>query len=397
MRPDLAAFHIKLKQNKLIKAVMRASDGQAWLVGWFIRDLLISGRIGRCPKDLDFVVPGQPMRLARDLKRSLEGTIVNLREESIVRLVLKTGNMVDISMLEAGIRKDVNSRDFSMNSIAWNPQGGFFDHTGGIKDIASCKIRHLSRKNLIEDPLRLLRAYRFRAETGFRIDKVTRELISRLFSLSCRPAPERITYELIRIIKAKHYLKAIREATDDGVLPCILDLSSDELKENIRILRHIENREGWVTEKWRSKGVGQGLNNLTALRLFALLSGASIDCLSLNRNYLSGLTGISKNISNFKDLKVGDKVNTYNMLCSFPNVFIYLSVITGKEWAIDSFRRYERQNKSPLITARELMGGYGIKEGPAIGRILRGIGRERFLGNLRNKYNISGYIQTYMK
>jgi hypothetical protein len=70
------------------------------------------------------------------------------------------------------------------------------DVTGGLGDLKNGIVRMVSRSNLVEDPLRLLRAYRFSCELGFTMDAATAGAIAELKGLIARAAPERTMAEL---------------------------------------------------------------------------------------------------------------------------------------------------------------------------------------------------------
>lgn len=73
------------------------------------------------------------------------------------------------------IRDDLSRRDFTVNAIAAHPNGEFIDAFGGISDIENKIIRCVGkpRERFTEDALRILRALRFSATLGFKIDKST--------------------------------------------------------------------------------------------------------------------------------------------------------------------------------------------------------------------------------
>ena len=81
----------------------------------------------------------------------------------------------DFVSFTGDIRDDLSRRDFTVNAIAAHPNGEFIDVFGGIADIESKMIRCVGkpRERFTEDALRILRAIRFSATLGFKIDKAT--------------------------------------------------------------------------------------------------------------------------------------------------------------------------------------------------------------------------------
>ena len=74
----------------------------------------------------------------------------------------------------------------------------------------------VSAENLVNDPLRLLRVYRFAAEPNFCIEVHTAAAIREHAPLISGPAVERITEELRQIIRTASSYSTIKEMEKDG-------------------------------------------------------------------------------------------------------------------------------------------------------------------------------------
>ena len=135
------------------------------LVGGAVRDGLL-GRLEHQP-DLDVVVPGDALALARQLARAHGGSCVVLdAERSIARLVLR-GWTLDLARQEGStLEADLGRRDFTINAIALPlPATGaaaaaLVDPTGGLTHLQRRQLVAVSEANLLADPLRLLRGIR---------------------------------------------------------------------------------------------------------------------------------------------------------------------------------------------------------------------------------------------
>lgn len=77
------------------------------------------------------------------------------------------------------IYEDLARRDFTINAIAVDPDGNFLDPHNGKEDLNNRIIKCIGnpRNTILEDPLRLLRAFRFAVTKGFRIDAHITELV----------------------------------------------------------------------------------------------------------------------------------------------------------------------------------------------------------------------------
>lgn len=174
------------------------------LVGGAVRDGLL-GRLGERP-DLDLVVPGDGVALARQLAQELGGTVVELdRERAIGRLVLK-GWTMDLARQEGGcLTADLSRRDYTVNAMALRlPIGqealALVDPLHGLGDLQRRELRAIAEANLLDDPLRLLRGIRLAGELGFSLTEQTWEWIVRHRACLASVAGERVLAELLRLV-----------------------------------------------------------------------------------------------------------------------------------------------------------------------------------------------------
>lgn len=100
------------------------------------------------------------------------------------------------------IKADLSRRDFTVNSMAYSPTTGLVDLFGGQADLNSKILRCVgdAKKRFDEDALRIIRALRFSACLGFKIEKETKEAILSCCDLTEYVARERIINELKRLI-----------------------------------------------------------------------------------------------------------------------------------------------------------------------------------------------------
>ena len=77
------------------------------------------------------------------------------------------------------IKEDLARRDFSINAMAYNEADGIVDLYNGQKDIENKVINFVgnAEERIIEDPLRILRAFRFMSRLGFSLSENTIEAI----------------------------------------------------------------------------------------------------------------------------------------------------------------------------------------------------------------------------
>jgi tRNA nucleotidyltransferase (CCA-adding enzyme) len=167
-----------------------------YVVGGAVRDGLL-GRV-RAELDLDLVIPERAVEVARQLATKYQAGFVLLDAERQIARVVFPGLTVDIAQMDgARIDRDLARRDYTLNAIAYDLQTRQpIDPLNGTQDIHQRTIRMISRDNLIDDPLRLLRAYRQGAQLDFEIESETHQTIRELVPLLTTVAAERVLAEL---------------------------------------------------------------------------------------------------------------------------------------------------------------------------------------------------------
>ena len=119
------------------------------------------------------------------------------------------------------IAGDLVRRDFTVNSMALQvPAVKLVDPTGGVEDLIAGVLRTPAdpRISFGDDPLRMLRAARFSAQLGFRVEEATAEAIAELRETMKIVSPERIQSELVRLMQTDDPVRGIRVLVDTGLI-----------------------------------------------------------------------------------------------------------------------------------------------------------------------------------
>ncbi|MBE9097468.1 CCA tRNA nucleotidyltransferase [Tychonema sp. LEGE 07203] len=188
-----------------------------YLVGGAVRDALL-GR--RSPYfDLDFVMLARALKTARKIADRTKAGFVLLDAERQIARVVFAGGTVDLAQAQGGtLEADLLRRDFRINAIACNPfTGEIIDPLDGQTDLRLGLLRMISRSNLEDDPLRLLRAYRQAAQLGFSIEPETQSAIRELAPLLSRVAVERVRTELGYLLSNHNGIPWICRGCEDGL------------------------------------------------------------------------------------------------------------------------------------------------------------------------------------
>ena len=182
---------------------------EAYIVGGCVRDLLMD----RVPHDWDITTSAKPEEIKKIFRRTYDtgikhGTVtVILNEEHYeVTTYRIEGEYKDfrrpteVSFVD-DITLDLSRRDFTMNAIAYHPNRGFVDPYCGQGDIKVGLIRSVrsATERFTEDALRILRAVRFSAQLGFKIEEDTLIGIEKCKDLLTHISKERIRDEFLKI------------------------------------------------------------------------------------------------------------------------------------------------------------------------------------------------------
>jgi tRNA nucleotidyltransferase (CCA-adding enzyme) len=173
-----------------IQELATESEANLYLVGGAVRDVVS----GMSIRDLDFTIEGNPSRIIRELEKG--GAKVTREDESLRAAELLLSGEVDASISAAHediyarpgakpetrfstIMEDLRRRDFSINAIAIslnpNSRGLLLDPTNGLADLERREIRALLIHSFTNQPVRLLRALRYEARMGFKMESRTRD------------------------------------------------------------------------------------------------------------------------------------------------------------------------------------------------------------------------------
>lgn len=222
----------KIKNDTIINLIRKySSEGEIYLVGGTVRDFYLG--VENFDKDI-IVDKTDAKEYAIKLAEYLEAVFVPLDEEyGIYRLILPDKiNYIDIANpIGKNIEEDLSRRDLTINAIAVNLNTfEILDLFNGMNDLKSRKIRHISEQNFVDDPLRLLRVYRFQANLGFDVDDELIKIISKYSTKILNSAIERVNYELLKLFSGKFSSETLLCMNKTGLLKEILPISED-LKE----------------------------------------------------------------------------------------------------------------------------------------------------------------------
>ena len=231
---DIPATESSLIQE-LLPFLKPSKTHQVWIVGGFIRDLLNNKK--EC-FDIDLTLSFNPLRAAREYAQSTNSGLVILDDERhIVRVVRTLDNgksyTFDLSEFRAeNIDGDLKARDFTFNAIAAslfennnllkNNKIELYDPLHGVDALKNRILTPCSDSLFEDDPLRIMRAFRFSALYNSDLSADLLRLIDKHKDSLSNISGERIRDELFKIFTVSDSFKWIRLIDKSGLFRIII-------------------------------------------------------------------------------------------------------------------------------------------------------------------------------
>jgi putative nucleotidyltransferase with HDIG domain len=266
------------KEVMMVIAVLHGASYEAYLVGGCVRDLLM----GVTPKDYDVTTNATPEEIialfpktfyensfgtvgvvtcGEDLGTVCSDETVKIVEVTPYRLEgeYSDNRHPDTVTWSKNLLDDLGRRDFTVNSIAYNPvTHEIIDPYNGQEDIEKKQIKAVKEPDVRfkEDGLRLMRAVRFMSQLDFDIDTVTRESIERNAELLQNISRERVRDEFIKLIMTKYPMRGLVIMKETGLLDFVIPEllrgvgvsqnqahAYDVWEHNLRTLQHSADKQ----------------------------------------------------------------------------------------------------------------------------------------------------------
>ena len=203
---------------------LRRAGYEAYLVGGGVRDLLLE----RSPKDFDIATNATPEQVQQTFRRArivgrrfriahvrfgreiIEVTTFRGSHDQVEDTQRKNNKsqtndqgMLVRDNVYGNLHDDAMRRDFTINALYYSIDGfSVLDYTGGIEDLKNRQIRIIGEasQRYAEDPVRMLRAIRFKAKFDFELEAETAAPIYSSGHLLAQVAPARLFDEMIKLL-----------------------------------------------------------------------------------------------------------------------------------------------------------------------------------------------------
>jgi len=365
---------------------LRRAGHTALFAGGCVRDMLL----GRRCSDYDVATDATPQQVKRLFPR-----VLLIGAKFGVAMVLHRGRKVEVTTFRSDLsysdgrrpdgvqfataRADARRRDFTINGMFYDPVSDeVLDTVGGRRDLARRIVRTVGRpdQRFGEDYLRMLRAVRFAVRLDFALDPPTAAAIRRHAGKITAISGERIYEELHRMLSIRSAPAALRLMRDLGLAEAILGELFGRTSRWDRALGRVE------TVARRADFV------LALAALLAELPGPTIG--KIVRRW-GGSTELRQGLR-FLAEKLPLWPQAYRIaLCDFKRLmagehFARLLALWRAQERLETggetfTRRAVRRASGigpnricppPLVTGEDLKK-MGLREGPVLGQILRGL------------------------
>ena len=227
---------------------------EAYLVGGCIRDLLLQ----QTPKDFDIATSAHPEEVESLFKRCrLIGRRFRLAHVSVGKEVIEVATfraspessknqsptehhqiaetgLVIRDNCYGNIEEDALRRDFTINALYLDPETlDIRDYVDAMSDIKSKTIRLIGEPDtrFREDPVRVLRAIRFKAKLNFQLDDNIEATIKTYLPLLQDIAPARKFEELLKLLLTGHAKTSFEILNHYQTIPYLLPCTQGHLED----------------------------------------------------------------------------------------------------------------------------------------------------------------------
>ena len=303
--------HLLSKNAVKVTHTLQEAGFEAFIVGGAVRDLAL----GISPKDFDVATNATPDQVQRLFRKA---RLIGRRFQIVHVTFFGKGHpeIIEVSTFRALLdnagdhlaesgrilrdnvwgsqSEDAVRRDFTINAMYYDPSSEtVLDYHGGMVDMQKKTLRMIGdpTKRYREDPIRMLRAIRFAAKTGFTLDTATRAPITKLSNLLQDVPSARLFDEILKLLMSGYSWAAIQGLRDaglhHGLLPLldhILDSGEDSKGANDFVKLALANTDQriqsgksvsagflfatllWpdLLKNWRAN-IAKGMSNLSAL------------------------------------------------------------------------------------------------------------------------------------
>jgi tRNA nucleotidyltransferase (CCA-adding enzyme) len=209
------SYNFKTKLEKFSEKIfflLVENFSETYFVGGAVRDMLLHKKL----TDIDLCTTAKPDQVIALLKNN--NFKVDSKYKNFGVIIVSSGNLsIEISTSRKDsytgsrypkitwakdIKTDSNRRDFTINALYFSPKNNIIkDFHNGLTDFKRKTIKFIGNapKRLSEDPLRFIRAYRFKIQLDFNFETKTNKALMQNKQLIKKLTKTRIEKEILKL------------------------------------------------------------------------------------------------------------------------------------------------------------------------------------------------------
>lgn len=392
-----------------IVQTLKSQGHEAYWAGGCVRDMLL----GRSPSDIDIATSARPEQIVglfpRTRKVGVQFGVVLVKQSAHWFEVATFRQDVDYAdgrrperVVFTSAQEDAKRRDFTINGLFYDPQTEqVIDYVGGQGDLKAGIVRAIGHpaERFAEDHLRMLRAVRFTARFGFKLDPATADAIREHAVRLERISAERIREELDKMLVHGARAQAIALMSDLGLMAHLwpgADWTPERLRAGTTVLSGLSEPVDFVL------GMAALLHDRSPEGVIAI--GRALRCSNREMDELAWLVGQQERIGATRGLSLAE----FKTLAAHPRfenlLALHRSVcqmsrrsLEGYEAAVELLRQIPEEQIAPppFITGGDLIG-MGREPGPEFKRILDILYTAQLNGALRSRDEALGRLRELL-
>jgi len=388
-----------------VQELARQLQLNIYLTGGAVRDLIS----GQSIRDLDFTVEGNPVRMVRELEKG--GARVIWESEKLRHHEIAFAGDADGSISAArddvydspgakpdyrfaGIMEDLRRRDFSINAIAISlnaqSRGLLLDPTNGLADLERQEVRALSIHAFTNQPVRLLRALRYCARMGFKMESRTQEWFDLAMErgLDKNMEDAEVGQELRAVSREENPVSTLKEWESHGLLAAIHP-QLQKRKPDYDSLNKMNRIRGNYMGIGLRPRLQFAVTNYVLGRLKDREAAAILRRMEFRKAEIEGAANLlpeaQKIVKHLKGRKTNAPRDAYSFLVSVPvETLVYIEVELPNPRVLSKIRNYVqkwRPLRMGLPTAE--LDALGVARGPKFDKIIEQIFDMQLRGKAR--------------
>jgi tRNA nucleotidyltransferase (CCA-adding enzyme) len=402
-----------LKNDLLLRGVWEGlGTPDCHVTGGYVRDRLL----GRDSVDIDLVLPGDVEAAAGPVRRlaarlDTRAHVLGRDANRVWRIECSDIKIEVWPLGNLSRDDDIRRRDFSCNAICWLlPDGPLDDPVGGWKDLENGVIRALSKRNLEDDPVRLVRGPRFLAQLeGFKLDPHTAAWIRDLAPAVSDAPRERVGQELQKLLVAPGAAIGLRSLLDldlfEPAAPRAARCDRKWLESNLAAAARLSGSAPHPV----AASVRTGAIAARLAVIFHAWSCPNADIVaplawsrSERRDAARAAALLEHALTTVEAPTAERRAFIHSAGTAFPATLAFAAAVEPDRnwtrwWRLWRERGQELLSPDPLLTGEEIANILEIEPGPGLGRAIDALTEAQVRGEVRTARRAERWLQVWSK